>query len=63
MSVKLNLKKVQNSFLKIYEFPFIREITPGSVEIWAALPHEIRRDPSLVSFRQHHQRLNGNIRK
>lgn len=33
----------------------------GAVEVWAALPHEIRRDPSLASFRQHHQRLNGNV--
>lgn len=37
----------------------ISEVTPQAVEIWAALPDEIRQDPSLASFRQEHERIHG----
>lgn len=37
----------------------ISEVTQGAVEAWATLPHEIRQDPLLASFRQEHERIHG----
>lgn len=41
----------------------ISEVTEAAVEVWAALPEEIRQDPSFKSFRQEHERIHGKFNK
>lgn len=40
-------------------FPSPTEVTEGSLQVWRTLPEKIRQDPSLASFRQEHERLQG----
>lgn len=35
------------------------EVTEDAVQMWATLPSDIRLDPSLESFRQEYERING----
>lgn len=38
------------------------EVTEGALEVWRALPEEIRYDPSLASFREQHLKLHGKFK-
>lgn len=51
-------KKLQNHYSS-YSIVPATEVTQGAVEVWATLPDEIRHDPSLLSFRQQHERMHG----
>lgn len=35
------------------------QVTKQSLEVWRALPTQIRHDPSMVSFRMEDERLHG----
>lgn len=39
------------------------DVTEQSLQVWLALPTNIRRDPSLVSFQMEHERLHGDWKK
>lgn len=42
-----------------YSVISLSDVTEESLEVWRALPEEIRTDPSLASFRKKHERLVG----
>lgn len=42
-----------------YSVISLSDVTEDALEVWRALPEEIRTDPSLASFRKKHERLSG----
>lgn len=57
--VNLNNNKLKYRSKSISSIISISEVTQGACEVWATLPDEIRKDPSLASFRQEHERIHG----
>lgn len=58
-AVVITLNSGLRSNASTYSILPISEVTQGAVEVWANLPDEIRQDPSLISFRQEHERIHG----